>query len=171
MTKRIRVNARRRIRWVEDGLTYVNPTVYRRRLESLIRGIDKLKIKTSNVHDDQIMKELESKQDKILQSLNEAKILVNTIYLQDVKFRYNLKIQKRDIVRQKVRMARLESMEEEAKITSPDVTDILDQLKGSCQENNVLDDTLIEELDISTTWFNVKIDDIDISIFDMLNQE
>ena len=171
MTKRTRVNARRRIRWVEDGLTYVNPTVYRRRLESLIRGIDKLKIKTSNVHDDQIMKELESKQDKILQSLNEAKILVNTIYVQDVKFRYNLKIQKRDIVRQKVRMARLESMEEEVKITSPDVTDILDQLKGSCQENNVLDDTLIEELDISTTWFNVKIDDIDISIFDMLNQE
>lgn len=171
MTKRTRVNARRRIRWVEDGLTYVNPTVYRRRLESLIRGIDKLKIKTSNVHDDQIMKELESKQDSILQSLNEAKILVNTIYLQDVKFRYNLKIQKRDIVRQKVRMARLESMEEETKITSPDVTDILDQLKGSCQENSVLDDTLFEELDISTTCFNVKIDDIDISIFDMLNQE
>ena len=62
-------------------------------------------------------------------------------------------------------------MEEEAKITSPDFTDILNQLKESYQENSVLENALFKISDISTTNLNVTIDNIDISIFDMLNSE
>ena len=171
MTSKNRINANKRIRWIEDDLIHVNPSVYRRRLDSLIRGMHRLKIRQGDVHDDQMMKELESKQDKAIQSLVDVGMVLNQICVQDIDFRYKQKMQRKNELRQERQNACLIQMEEEVKIVSPDVTDILNHLRGSYQEDSVPENTLFEKSDISNFNLNVTIDDIDISIFDMLNQE
>ena len=147
------------MRWLNQDITHVSPIIYRKRLNSLVNGINKLKIKQDTVHDNQLLKELESKQIAVLQLLSDIDTLIGEIYVSDFTFRIKQKVKKQRQKRYRRKLV------EQVEIT-PD--DTFDQTSESCQENSVLENTLFEDVDIINLNFNVTIDDLDVSIFDML---
>ena len=159
MTKKNNINKKPAMRWLSQDITHVSPIIYRKRLNSLVNGINKLKIKQDTVHDNQLLKELESKQIAVLQLLSDIDTLIGEIYVSDFTFRIKQKVKKQRQKRYRRKLV------EQVEIT-PD--DTFDQTSESCQENSVLENTLFEDVDIINLNFNVTIDDLDVSIFDML---
>ena len=159
MTKKNNINKKPAMRWLSQDITHVSPIIYRKRLNSLVNGINKLKIKQDTVHDNQLLKELESKQIAVLQLLSNIDTLIGEIYVSDFTFRIKQKVKKQRQKRYRRKLV------EQVEIT-PD--DTFDQTSESCQENSVLENTLFEDVDIINLNFNVTIDDLDVSIFDML---
>ena len=159
MTKKNNINKKPAMRWLNQDITHVSPIIYRKRLNSLVNGINKLKIKQDTVHDNQLLKELESKQIAVLQLLSNIDTLIGEIYVSDFTFRIKQKVKKQRQKRYRRKLV------EQVEIT-PD--DTFDQTSESCQENSVLENTLFEDVDIINLNFNVTIDDLDVSIFDML---
>ena len=159
MTKKNNINKKPAMRWLNQDITHVSPIIYRKRLNSLVNGINKLKIKQDTVHDNQLLKELESKQIAVLQLLSNIDTLIGEIYVSDFTFRIKQKVKKQRQKRYRRKLV------EQVEIT-PD--DTFDQTSESCQENSVLENTLFEDIDIINLNFNVTIDDLDVSIFDML---
>jgi hypothetical protein len=159
MTKKNNINKKPAMRWLNQDITHVSPIIYRKRLNSLVNGINKLKIKQDTVHDNQLLKELESKQIAVLQLLSDIDTLIGEIYVSDFTFRIKQKVKKQRQKRYRRKLV------EQVEIT-PD--DTFDQTLESCQENSVLENTLFEDVDIINLNFNVTIDDLDVSIFDML---
>jgi hypothetical protein len=159
MTKKNNINKKPAMRWLSQDITHVSPIIYRKRLNSLVNGINKLKIKQDTVHDNQLLKELESKQIAVLQLLSNIDTLIGEIYVSDFTFRIKQKVKKQRQKRYRRKLV------EQVEIT-PD--DTFNQTLESCQENSVLENTLFEDVDIINLNFNVTIDDLDVSIFDML---
>jgi hypothetical protein len=159
MTKKNNINKKPAMRWLSQDITHVSPIIYRKRLNSLVNGINKLKIKQDTAHDNQLLKELESKQIAVLQLLSNIDTLIGEIYVSDFTFRIKQKVKKQRQKRYRRKLV------EQVEIT-PD--DTFDQTSESCQENSVLENTLFEDVDIINLNFNVTIDDLDVSIFDML---
>jgi hypothetical protein len=159
MTKKNNINKKPAMRWLNQDITHVSPIIYRKRLNSLVNGINKLKIKQDAVHDNQLLKELESKQIAVLQLLSDIDTLIGEIYVSDFTFRIKQKVKKQRQKRYRRKLV------EQVEITPGDT---FDQTLESCQENSVLENTLFEDVDIINLNFNVTIDDLDVSIFDML---
>ena len=160
MTKKKNINKKPILRWISQNIIHVSPIIYRNRLNSLVNGIDKLRIKQDAVHDNQLLKELESKQIAVLQLLSNIDTLLGEIYVSDFTFRNTKKVK-----RQRQKRYR-QSLAKRVEIT-PD--DTFDQILESYQGNSVLEDTLFKDVDIINLNLNVTIDDLDISIFDMLD--
>jgi hypothetical protein len=46
------------MRWLSQDIAHVSPIIYRKRLNSLVTGINKLRIKQDAVHDNQLFEKL-----------------------------------------------------------------------------------------------------------------
>ena len=159
MTKKNNINKQPAMRWISQDIFHVSPIVYRKRLNNLVNGINKLRIKQDAVHDNQLFEELESNQIAVLQLLSNIDTLLNEIYVSDATFRNTKKVRK-----QRQNQCR-QKFVKQVEITSDDT---FDQILESYQENSVKEDALFEDVDIINLNLNVTIDDLDISIFDML---
>jgi hypothetical protein len=159
MTKKNNINKKPTLRWISQDIINVSPVIYRNRLNNLVNGINKLRIKQDAVHDNQLFKKLESKQIAVLQLLSNIDTLLSKIYVSDATFRNTKKVRKQRQKRYK------QSLVKQVEITSDDT---FDQTLESYQENSVLEDTLFEDVDIINLNLNVTIGDLDISIFDTL---
>jgi len=159
MTKKENINKRPTMRWLNKDIIHVSPSTYRKRLNTLINGIIKLKIKQDTVHNTQLLEELEFKQSAMLQLLSNIDTLLGEIYVTDFTLRLKQKVEKQRQRRNRQKLV------EKVKITSNDTSD---QTLESYQEDSVLENTLFEEVDIINLNLNVTIADLDISIFDTL---
>jgi hypothetical protein len=159
MTKKNNINKKPTLRWISQDIINVSPVIYRNRLNNLVNGINKLRIKQDAVHDNRLFKKLESKQIAVLQLLSNIDTLLSKIYVSDATFRNTKKVRKQRQKRYK------QSLVKQVEITSDDT---FDQTLESYQENSVLEDTLFEDVDIINLNLNVTIGDLDISIFDTL---
>jgi hypothetical protein len=159
MTKKNNINKKPTLRWLSQDIINVSPVIYRKRLNSLVNGIHKLRIKQDAVHDNQLFEKLESKQIAVLQLLSNIDTLLNEIYVSDATFRNTKKVRKQRQKRYK------QSLVKQVEITSDDT---FDQTLESYQESSVSEDTLFEDVDIINLNLNVTIDDLDISVFDVI---
>jgi patatin-like phospholipase/acyl hydrolase len=159
MTKEKNINKRPTLRWINKDIIHVSPVIYRKRLNSLINGITKLKIKQNTVRDNQLLEELESKQVAMLQLFSNIDTLLGEIYVSDFAFRIKQKVKKQRQRRDRRKIVK------KVKITS---NDTFDQTLESYRESSVLENTLFKDVDIINLNLNVTIEDLDISIFDTL---
>jgi hypothetical protein len=159
MTKKENINKRPTMRWLNKDIIHVSPSIYRKRLNILINGITKLKIKQDTVHDTQLLVELEFKQGAMLQLLSNIDTLLGEIYVTDFTLRLKQKVEKQRQRRNRQKLV------EKVEITSNDTSD---QTLESYQEDSALENTLFEDVDIINLNLNVTIADLDISIFDTL---
>jgi patatin-like phospholipase/acyl hydrolase len=159
MIKEKNINKQPAMRWINKDIIHVSPVIYRKRLNSLINGITKLKIKQNTVRDNQLLEELESKQVAMLQLFSNIDTLLGEIYVSDFAFRIKQKVKKQRQRRDRRKIVK------KVKITS---NDTFDQTLESYRESSVLENTLFKDVDIINLNLNVTIEDLDISIFDTL---